>query len=161
MSHKPSPEPTIGHLLAGVSRLVGGHMRRKLNDIGLNHAQAMILFHLWNEDGMAQNVLAHRLHVTPPTASNTLQRMERDGWVERHRDLQDQRIVRVILTPRAKDLGGEIRATFEALDRELTALLTGEERKNFMIVLKKVHHHLFREGPCEGPRESGRGQEGP
>jgi hypothetical protein len=82
---------TLGHLLANVSRLVGARTRMKLQEFGLYHAQGMILFHLWRKDGMAQNVLAQALNITPPTATNTLQRMERNGWIRRRRDETDQR----------------------------------------------------------------------
>ena len=135
-------KPTLGHLLAKVSRLVGGRMRMRLEEIGLHHAQGMILFHLWREDGTAQNVLAQALHITPPTATNTLQRMERDGWIRRRRDSADQRIVRVFLTERARALREEARSSFRELDRELTAVLNKNERQILMASLLKVHHHL-------------------
>jgi len=133
---------TLGHLLAKVSRLVGSRMRMRLEPIGLHHAQGMILFQLWREDGMAQHALAQALHITPPTATNTLQRMERDGWIQRRRDESDQRVVRVYLTERARALREEARSTFRDLDRELTAVLSVKERQILMASLAKVHHHL-------------------
>ena len=132
----------LGHLLANVSRLVGGRMRMRLQEFGLYHAQGMILFHLWREDGMAQNVLAQALHITPPTATNTLQRMERDGWIQRRRDASDQRFVRVYLTERARALREEARTSFQELDRELTAVLSENERLILTAALLKVHQHL-------------------
>lgn len=152
-----SESPPLGQLLAKVSRLVGGRMRMKLEKIGLPHAQGMILFHLWRRDGIAQNVLAQVLHIRPPTATNTLQRMQRDGWVERRRDEADQRIVRVHLTDKAKTLRKEARAMFQELDRELSAVLTDHEHDMFVAILSKVHHHLARTSgaACEaGPPES-------
>lgn len=145
------PKPTLGQLLAKVSRLVGGRMRTKLGDMGLHHAQGMILFHLWHRDGIAQNVLAQALHITPPSATNTLQRMERDGWIERRRDADDQRVVRVFLTEKAKVLRTEARTTFQQLDRELTAVLTENERGMLMEVLQKVHRHLAQASGNAGP----------
>ena len=133
---------TLGDLLARVSRLVGRRMRMKLVGTGLHHAQGMILFHLWHADGVAQNKLAHSLHITAPTTTATLQRMERDGWIRRHRDPDDQRIVRVYLTAKAKALRIETRSSFKELDSELTSVLSETERTIFMAALKKVHHHL-------------------
>jgi DNA-binding MarR family transcriptional regulator len=154
---------TLGHLLAKVSRFVGGRMRMKLDGIGLRHAQGMILFHLWRQDGIAQNVLAQALHITPPTATNTLQRMERDGWIERRRDAADQRIVRVYLTEKAGALHEEARTLFQELDRELTSVLTDKERGILRESLLKIHHYLSqtleacdRSGPRpRGPRNKG------
>ena len=133
---------TLGDLLARVSRLVGRRMRMKLVGTGLHHAQGMILFHLWHADGVAQNKLARSLHITAPTASATLQRMERDGWIRRRRDIDDQRVVRVYLTAKAKALRVETRSSFKELDSELTSVLSEAERTIFMAALKKVHHHL-------------------
>jgi len=133
---------TLGHLLANVSRLVGGRTRIRLQEFGLYHAQGMILFHLWREDGVAQNVLAQALNITPPTATNTLQRMERNGWVRRRRDKTDQRIVRVYLTEKSGALHEEVRNTFRELDRELTAVLSENERNILVASLLKVHHCL-------------------
>ncbi len=149
------PKLTLGHLLARVSRLVGGRMRTRLGGMGLHHAQGMILYHLWHRDGIAQNVLAQALHITPPSASNTLQRMERDGWVARSRDADDQRVVRVFLTEKAKLLRSEARRSFQQLDRELTAVLPEEERAMLMDLLLKVHRHLDQASenptPCRRP----------
>ena len=117
-------------------------MRAKLEEIGLPPAQGMILFHLWRKDGIAQNVLAQVLHITPPTTTSTLQRMERDGWIRRHRDSTDQRIVRVYLTEKARELRGEARALFREIDEELTSVLTDDERRILVSSLLKVQQHL-------------------
>jgi DNA-binding MarR family transcriptional regulator len=165
-SKRNTQKLTLGHLLGKVCRLVGGRMRMRLEGIGLHHAQGMILFHLWHKDGMAQNVLAQALHITPPTATNTLQRMERDGWIERRRDATDQRIVRVYLTEKARALRAEARTTFRELDRELTSVLTDNERGILMTSLLKVHRHLSQSmeasdlsclgqgNPCDEEKES-------
>ena len=98
---------TLGHLLAQVCRLVGRRRRMKLKTIGLHHAQGMILFQLWQEDGIPQSMLAKALHIRPPTATSTLRRMERDGWIDRRRGESDRRVVRVYLTEKALKLVGK------------------------------------------------------
>jgi DNA-binding MarR family transcriptional regulator len=142
-SERDAHQSTLGHLLANVSRLVGTRMRMKLEEIGLHHAQGMILFHLWREDGIAQSALARVLHITPPTATNTLQRMERDGWIRRRRDADDQRVVRVYLTEKAAALRQEAGDSFRELDRELTALLSEAERDILVSSLSKVRSYLL------------------
>ena len=158
-SHETSREPTLGQLLAQVSRLVWRRRRMKLESIGLHHAQGMILFQLWQEDGISQRVLAQALHITPPTATNTLKRMERDGWIKRRRKESDQRIVRVYLTEKAKRLRREARASFKELDVEMTAMLTEQESDTLREALLKVRSYLSRqtvqdsEGFCSGQAE--------
>jgi DNA-binding MarR family transcriptional regulator len=136
---------TIGHLLGQVCRLVGSRRRMKLETIGLHHAQGLILFQLWQEDGIAQRVLAKALHITPPTATNTLKRMERDGWITRRREESDQRIVRVYLTEKARSLRREARASFKELDAEMTSMLTEQEGETLRAALLKFRRYLARQ----------------
>ena len=140
--NEDSGKIAIGHLLGQVCRLVGRRRRTKLESIGLHHAQGMILFQLWQEDGISQRVLAQALHITPPTATNTLKRMERDGWIKRRRKESDQRIVRVYLTEKAKRLRREARASFKELDVEMTAMLTEQESDTLREALLKVRSYL-------------------
>ncbi|MGA9178855.1 MAG: MarR family transcriptional regulator, partial [Desulfobacterales bacterium] len=105
--------------------------------------------------------LAQALNITPPTATNTLQRMERNGWVRRRRDKTDQRIVRVYLTEKAGALHEEVRNTFRALDQELTAVLSENERNILVASLLKVRHHLAIQVPDRSnPGQPSLGNEG-
>jgi DNA-binding MarR family transcriptional regulator len=154
--NEDSRKLTIGHLLGQVCRLVGRRRRMKLETIGLHQAQALILFQLWQEDGISQRVLAQALHIRPPTATNTLKRMERDGWIKRRRKESDQRIVQVYLTEKARRLRREARASFRELDVEMTSILTEQECETLREALLKVRRYLARlsapgaDGFCSG-----------
>ena len=154
--NEDSSKIAIGHLLGQVCRLVGSRRRMKLESIGLHHAQGMILFQLWQKDGISQRVLAQALHITPPTATNTLKRMERDGWIKRRRKESDQRIVRVYLTEKAKRLRREARESFKEFDVEMTSMLTEQESQTLREALLKVRSYLSRQsapgsdGFCSG-----------
>jgi len=149
-------EPSLGQLLGRVCRLVGKRRRMKLESIGLHHAQGMILSRLWQENGLSQRALAEELHIAPPTASNTLQRMERDGWIARRRDASDQRIVRVYLTDKAQALHEEARASFRELDYEMGSALSSEEQETLRQSLMKVYRYLEQETACCAGKEGDR-----
>lgn len=147
--NKASQELTLGQLLGQVCRLVGHRRRMKMERIGLHHAQAMILFLLWREDGICQRSLADALHISPPTATNTLKRMERDGWITRSRDESDQRIVRVSLTEKARMLRQEARSSFQELDQEMTSMMSQAEIESLSQSLWKVYNYLSLKTPEE------------
>ena len=138
---------TLGQLLLQVCRLTGDRLRVKMEEIGLHKGQGFVLFHLWHHDGIAQNVIAHALHVSPATVTNTLKRMERDGWITRERDPEDQRIVRVRLTEKAREVREEARNAFRDLEKGVTSVLTKDERRILQELLVKLHEHLA-EGHC-------------
>ncbi len=156
--HEAPHEHSLGQLLGHVCRLVGHRRRMKMEGIGLHYAQGMILFRLWREDGTSQRALAQALHITPPTATNTLKRMERDGWITRRRDESDQRIVRVYLTEKSRTLQKEARASFLAMDQEMTSMLTAPEIETLRQSLLKVHRYLASEAPGDGDAPCAAGQ---
>ncbi len=140
-------EISLGQLLGKVCRLVGHRRRTKMERIGLHHAQAMILFRLWHQDGISQRSLAQALHITPPTATNTLQRMERDGWITRTRDESDQRVIRVYLTEKSQMLRKEAQSSFREFDQEMTSMLSETETATLRQSLLKVHRYLISQEP--------------
>jgi len=155
---------SLGQLLSQVCRLTGDRLRVKMEEIGLHKGQGFILFHLWHHDGIAQNVLAQARHVSAATMTSMLQRMERDGWITRERDSEDQRIVLVRLTGKAKALHEEVRASFRDLEKEVTSVLTKAERETLRELLVKLHEHLapeddpHRHGPFHGGGCHGHGR---
>jgi DNA-binding MarR family transcriptional regulator len=102
---------------------------------------------------MAQNEIAHRLHISPASVTNSLKRLERDGWITRQRDSKDQRMVRVYLTGKAKALQERIRGSFDELDTELKAVLTDKEERQLRNLLIMIHKHLAL--PCSSKEKPG------
>ncbi len=87
-----------GRLLSTAARLVEGAWTARLAEQGLTHAGLMALHELGHEAPMAVHDLAARCQVTPQTMTRTVDRLERDGLVERNRALADRRSVEVSLT---------------------------------------------------------------
>ena len=146
--HARNPEEmTLGQLLGQVCRLNGERVRVQMKRIGLHKAQAFALFYLWHSDGVAQNELAKRIHVTPAAVTTMLQRMERDGWVERRTDPDDQRVSRVYMTDQSRALRRQAALIFRELDAEVTGALSTEEQEKLRGLLLKVHARLLHHMP--------------
>lgn len=138
---------TVGQLLLGVSRLAHERMRVKMQGIGIHKAQGFALFYLSRHEGVPQTEIARSFQLSPASVSNMLQRMERDGWIERRTDPGDQRVSRVYLTPRARALREEAEGVFRELEDEVTSALTSEEQASLHALLLKVRGRLAEETP--------------
>lgn len=133
----------------------------------LHPAQGGCLQALVHRDGMSQSDLAEMLHVSRPTVTTMLQRMETAGSIERRPDAVDSRVTRVFITAEGRELAQRMRAGFaemlntsfgcasETDKRELTRILTGIN-DHVETVLKErgvpswVHPHV---GHDEGAHE--------
>ncbi|MBF0333717.1 MAG: MarR family transcriptional regulator [Alphaproteobacteria bacterium] len=137
-----------GLLLAKVHHLSGRVFARLLKRRGLdeiNPAQGRILYVLWQADPLPLHELARRTGLAKPTLSAMLDRLERDGHVERRPDPADRRGVLIHRT--AKDEA--FRQAFLAVSEEMNALwydgLAEAERDAFESALARILSNLERE----------------
>ena len=69
-----------------------------LDDIGLTYPQYLVMLVLWEQDGITVSELGERLYLDSGTLTPLLKRLEAAGLVQRQRDPQDERRVRIALT---------------------------------------------------------------
>ncbi|MGY4177674.1 DNA-binding MarR family transcriptional regulator [Bradyrhizobium sp. USDA 4518] len=78
--------------------------RPVLEQLGVTYPQYIAIISLWEEDGQTVKGLSEKLFVEPSTMTPMLQRLEAMGYVRRIRDDDDERVVRVFLTERGRQL---------------------------------------------------------
>lgn len=132
---------TVAQLLAQVCRMSRHHIRCQMEKIGLHRGQGFALIHLLHNSGMPQRDLARSMHISPASVTNMLQRMERDGWIERRRDESDQRIVRVFASEKGKQLRLGAHRAFQEMEDDLNSVFTAEEQASLKRLLTKLYEH--------------------
>ena len=75
-----------------------------LDDIGLTYPQYLVMLVLWEQDGITVSELGERLYLDSGTLTPLLKRLEASGHIRRARDVQDERRVRIALTPQGLGL---------------------------------------------------------
>jgi DNA-binding MarR family transcriptional regulator len=75
-----------------------------LEPLGITYPQYLVLLVLWEEEGLSVKSLGERLHLDSGTLTPLLKRMEAQGLLERRRDAQDERVVRLFLTAEGRRL---------------------------------------------------------
>lgn len=138
---KPVERMTVGQLLSQVCRMSGHRIRRHMKGIGLHRGQGFALIHLWHQDGVPQRDLARSLHISPASVTNMLQRMERDGWIERKRDDDDQRVVRVFAAQKALDMRADAKRVLQEMEDEISSIYTEDEKSTLKQLLTKLYEH--------------------
>jgi DNA-binding MarR family transcriptional regulator len=82
--------------------------RTLLDPLGLTYTQYIALLALFAEDGVSIKELGARLSLDSGTLTPVLRRLEKAGHVDRARDADDERIVRVTLTRSARAMRPEL-----------------------------------------------------
>lgn len=133
--HAPPPKGMIGPRIMCLSRL----MRQKFNEAaaeqGLFSGQQEIIFLLVENEGITLSKLAERLEVSTATASVSVKRMEKAGFIIKRQDEKDARITRLYPTEKAKKAPDKIRERMDALESTLNKDLTQEESERLTDML--------------------------
>ncbi|MCX7220890.1 MAG: MarR family transcriptional regulator [Burkholderiales bacterium] len=75
-----------------------------LEKIGLTYPQYLVMLVLWQQDGILVKDIGELLFLDSGTLTPLLKRMETAQLVQRTRDAQDERQVRITLTPEGREL---------------------------------------------------------
>lgn len=83
--------------------------------------------------------------IEPPTRVRTIDRMTRDGLVERRPDPRDARAVRITLTQKAIDLRGPLMSAAQAVQAEAMVALGDGGGERLMADLRTLMGHFATE----------------
>jgi len=113
-----------------------------LDKIGMYPGQPFLLFALLHCDGQSQKDLASKLNIKAPTITTMVKRMEKAELVERRQDDQDQRISRVYITEKGKEVCNELIEVKKVIDAETFNNFTEEEQMLLRRLLMQMRDNL-------------------
>ena len=128
-----------------VSRLVARAFTNRLGPKGIGYGQLPVLLCLWDEDGITQKTLSERIRIEAPTMVRTLDRMERDGLVERVRSKTDRRRIHINLSAKARRLKSVLSRLSGEVDRVALAGLNRSGKKTLSMLLDRLVLNLERD----------------
>lgn len=118
-----------------------------LDEIGLTYTQYITMLVLWNEDNITVNDIGNRLYLDSGTVTPLLKKLESKGFVERIRDVNDQRNVLVKVTSKGYELKKHI-GTILADIRQDTGIPADEAnhiREHLLSVLHRLSPSNYNE----------------
>ncbi len=138
----PDDDEYIGYVLSDVARLIRTVFDRRVRDIGLTRAQWLVLTRLYRRPGASQTELADMLEIDRASAGRMIDRMQKNGWVERRADTGDRRVNRLHLTADARRAHRGMWAIAEATVDDALAPLSAAERDQFTRLAARVKGQL-------------------
>ena len=151
MTRQAQGMPDLGQLLC-FTVYSTGHAFNKvykplLDRLGLTYPQYLVMVALWESDGQRVGELGEKLFLESSTLTPLLKRLEGLGLVERRRDAADERVVRISLTEKGRDLRDQ------ALDvpsciAEATGL-SMDDMRSLGGILSKLWENLHKAGGAD------------
>jgi DNA-binding MarR family transcriptional regulator len=148
----------------GPARVAGGSgpsvLPADLLEAGLpvvSASEARALIELISARGIAQGELAGLLGLEKSTVSRLAAGLERKGWVRRGRDGDNQRYVRLYLTPEGRSVAVRVWGAWQSRQARILGALSAEERAGLSAGLRGLVRGLTAEGLLGDAPASGRG----
>jgi MarR family transcriptional regulator for hemolysin len=115
---------------------------------GFTYRQCQVLGWLAYEGPQAQNELAEKMRIEPPTLVGILDRMERDGWIRREPCDSDRRKKIIHPNEAAEPIWQKILACGRRVRRRASAGLSAEQLESLRQMLATVQENLGAQVPA-------------
>src|SRR5436190_57216 len=130
----------FGLLLFGTARAWRTTLDRRLRPLGLSQGKWRTLIHLSQagDQHLTQKEIAERMGVEEPTLAGLLDRLQKDGWIERRESPNDRRCKLVHLQRRSQVVLDEIFNTAHGLRNELMENVSPDDLETCVRVLRHI-----------------------
>jgi len=136
------PPHALGYRLKLLSQIIDRHFQAILDPFELTPLQWGILCCLWQEDGLPTLQISKQLHQRSGNVAVALPLMEKQGYIQRHYDERDRRILRVWLTVTGQQLKDVLPQQAQDLDRQLFQSLSQDEHASFSELVDRLRCDL-------------------
>lgn len=141
----PADEPNVDAIVETLVYLYTESRRltkAKAREFGLTGPQLTVIKLLDQLGNLSLSRLSSRIQARNSTVTGIIDRMEREGWVQRERSTKDRRIVLIRLTDKGKKLAGEIEVEPMEIFRDGLASLPSEDLSELFRILGVLQAHV-------------------
>ena len=137
-----SLQDSLGFMLNVAARQMRRALVQRLNAFGLTPTQYITLWSLYEcGEEIPQSQLGKKLFLDNPTMTGIIDRMERDGFLERVPDENDRRVIKVRLTKKSKTLRGQIEEIATEIDQRTAKMLNESVYNQTLEILRRLTLH--------------------
>lgn len=149
-------ENSVGCWLTMTSQALRRDLANELATEGITSRQWEVLCWIAMEGELSQSELSERIGIEAPTLVGILDRMERDGWLERFSCPKDRRRKRMRVTPKAESEWERIAGCAQRVRSRATEGISPEELQLLRSVCERIRANVGRgESPIESPSDDG------
>jgi MarR family transcriptional regulator for hemolysin len=135
-------EEELSMLIGETARRWRQRLDQRLRPMGLSQAKWRALLHLSLSNGISQRELSEKLSIEGPTLVRLLDRLSRDGHIERRESPHDLRCNKVHLTRKSQRIIRKIHQEVTQLRQELLSDLDKKQLQGGITLLRHIRDKL-------------------
>ena len=135
-------ENSVGCWLAMTSQAMRRNLANELASEGITSRQWEVLCWIAMEGELSQSELSDRIGIEAPTLVGILDRMQRDGWITRHRCDHDKRRKLIRANPSAEPVWAKIVVCAKRIRQRATEGLSAQQIESLKQCLAQIRENL-------------------
>jgi DNA-binding MarR family transcriptional regulator len=135
-------EESLGYWICSTSHSLRRALNAELAREGITFRQWEVLAWIAMEGELSQAELADRLGIEAPTLVGILDRMERDGWLDRYACPNDRRRKRIRATEKAETLWARMVECAHAVRARAKEGLSADELEQLKAICERIRLNL-------------------
>ncbi len=139
---EPTTDGALSFVVRDVNRAFTRALQNRIARSGVSMGQWFFLRALWDEDGLTQRELSHRVGMMEPTTVTAVNVMVALGLVKRVRNAHDRRKMNIYLTDKGRALRGTMMPGASGIADAAVAGIPPEDIAHAIDVLRRVGANL-------------------
>jgi len=137
-----NPRESIGRWISVIYRHMQMYINKELEQYHIGSGQFQILIVLSRNDGINQESISKILNLDKATVGRAVNKVVKEGYVNRLRDQKDHRAYVLHLTPKGKEIVPNIQDSLRKITQVLLSDFTPDEKEIALNLLKKMHQNI-------------------
>lgn len=129
----------VGHITENAIKQISEAFGRRLQDSGITRIQWIALYYVKTKERISQRELSNLMNVQDSSAGRLIDRLERDGLIERERNNIDRRVIYIKLSETGDKLISDLMPIGVKFNEDLVSGIDEEE----LIIYEKVLHKMI------------------
>jgi len=128
----------VGHITEIAMKQISDAFSRRLQNTGITRIQWIALYYVNLNKIISQRELSNLMNVKDSSSGRLIDRLERDGLIQRERNESDRRIIYIQLTKKGDELISDVLPYGDKFNCDLISGIDEEDLIIFDKVLKKM-----------------------
>lgn len=128
----------VGFITNKAGKKLADEFNERLLNVGITRVQWIALYYLGKYYELNQKELGDLMDIKESSVARLVDRMEREGYVTRQKDMNDRRITKLVLTDKGREYREKLLPEGEKMAQIFTKGITNEEISVFLKVIDKM-----------------------
>jgi len=110
--------------------------------VDITQTQIFTIMTLAEQSPVRLSQLSKKLHISAPTVTGIIDRLEKSGFVRRVPDGKDRRAINVGLTSKGQKISKKLKSTLKMKWKNLLSKLPKRDQENYVGILRKIQRKM-------------------